>query len=335
MPLGSRIVSKNRRTEDCDYGYEEPDASTCSRIVIETYRNNGLRVQIEKLVPNRILSDNKLSAGSLVSLKYEDLDVSQFGVVMHVAPCPEIAPNSFTGEGQVVVSRFTSFDVELLVRLDFDGSQSLTGTSIHRIWSLDRQDWVAMGDLEIGERLQGTSGPVTITSTHLVAQTQNVYNIEVQGEHVYEVTELGILVHNTNDLCKQITEIQEALQKDPTNKELIKKHADLKKQLDEAAPKGPATPGGRALSDHAASESLVRHGFKPPFGQIDEIIKQAQWTSRQADGAIVHIHKQAGRGRSYSIVIEGINGTIVTAIKDLSPAELARLASRYGLVLPW
>ena len=94
-----------------------------------------------------------------------------------------------------------------------------------------------MGDLEIGERLQGTSGPVTITSTHLVAQTQNVYNIEVQGEHVYEVTELGILVHNTNDLCKQIEEIQDALLKDPTNKDLLKKQADLKKHLDDLAPK--------------------------------------------------------------------------------------------------
>ena len=53
LQLGSRIVSKNPRTEDYDYGYEEPDALTWSRIVIETYRNNGLRVQIEKLVPNK------------------------------------------------------------------------------------------------------------------------------------------------------------------------------------------------------------------------------------------------------------------------------------------
>ncbi|XZE19119.1 hypothetical protein SH449x_004429 [Pirellulaceae bacterium SH449] len=102
-----------------------------------------------------------------------------------------------------------------------------------------------------------------------------------------------------------------------------------------SGPKGAATPGGRTLSDHAASESLVRHGFKPPFGQIDEIIKQAQWTSRQADGAIVHIHKQAGRGRSYSVVVEGVDGKVVTAMKDLSPAELGRLSSRYGFGLPW
>lgn len=40
----------------------------------------------------------------------------------------------------------------------------------------------------------------------------------------------------------------------------------------------------------------------------------------------MHIHKQAGRGRSYSIVIEGVNGTIVTAMKNLSPKELGNLA---------
>jgi len=197
---------------------------------------------------------------------------------MHVAPCPEIAPNSFTGEGQVVVSRFTSFDVELLVRLDFDGSQSLTGTSIHRIWSLDRQDWVAMGDLEIGERLQGTSGPVTITSTHLVAQTQNVYNIEVQGEHVYEVTELGILVHNTNDLCKQIKDIQESLLKDPTNKDLLKKQADLNKQLDDLAPKGAAGLKGADLEEYVRKQLGGSGNFKAPNGRdIDGLLPDGRW----------------------------------------------------------
>jgi len=70
--------------------------------VIETYRNNGLRVQIEKLVPNQVLSDNKLSTDSLVSLKYEDLEVSQHGLVIDEAFCPGIAPKSSTGDGEIL-----------------------------------------------------------------------------------------------------------------------------------------------------------------------------------------------------------------------------------------
>ncbi|MBL8820716.1 MAG: hypothetical protein JNL58_32135, partial [Planctomyces sp.] len=94
-----------------------------------------------------------------------------------------------------------------------------------------------------------------------------------------------------------------------------------------------ATPGGRILSEHA-KESLIRHGFKPPFGEIDDIIAQAQWAVKQADGATVHIHKVAGRGRRYRMVVENCN-KIVTALKDLTPHELANLAKNNGFALPW
>jgi len=100
------------------------------------------------------------------------------------------------------------------------------------------------------------------------------------------------------------------------------------------APGGQTTPGGKKLTNHAAQDLWGKHGFRPPFGEVDDIIAQAQWTTQQADGAIVHIHKVAGRGRKYRIVIEGAEG-IVTAIKNLTPHELQNLAKNYGFQLPW
>ena len=66
----------------------------------------------------------------------------------------------------------------------------------------------------------------------------------------------------------------------------------------------------------------------------EEIIDGAKWIVQQSDGGAVSILKQAGRGRLYSIVIEGTQG-IVTGMKNLSPKELANLARNYGFPLPW
>ena len=120
-----------------------------------------------------------------------------------------------------------------------------------------------------------------------------VYNIEVHGEHVYQVGELGLVVHN-NEIC---------------------------------------TLASRKLTEHA-KESLVRHGFSPPFDDVDKVIDGAKWLVKQSDGGAVSIVKQKGRGKLYSIVVEGSQG-ITTAMKNLTPRELSNLAHNYGFPLPW
>ena len=93
------------------------------------------------------------------------------------------------------------------------------------------------------------------------------------------------------------------------------------------------TLAGRKLTEHA-KESLVRHGFSPPFDDVDKIIDGAKWLVKQSDGGAVSIVKQKGRGRLYSIVVEGSQG-INTAMKNLTPRELSNLAHNYGFTLPW
>ena len=89
--------------------------------------------------------------------------------------------------------------------------ETITGTTIHPLWSVDRQEWVPLAKLADGERLCcdtesfGLGFPSSLTpkasglvlSVSLSRVTQPVYNIEVHGEHVYQVGELGVLVHNT------------------------------------------------------------------------------------------------------------------------------------------
>ncbi len=95
--------------------------------------------------------------------------------------------------------------------LGADGTvETIIGTTIHPVWSVDRQEWVPIAKLADGERLCcdtesfGLGFPSSLTpkasglvlSVSLSRVSQPVYNAEVQGEHVYQVGELGLLVHN-------------------------------------------------------------------------------------------------------------------------------------------
>jgi hypothetical protein len=91
-------------------------------------------------------------------------------------------------------------EVHRLVSIDLLGAggelETLTGTPVHPVWSLDRGDWVPLGELTEGETLQGHSGAAIVLHLSLHQAAQPVYNLEVHGEHVYQVGELGVLVHN-------------------------------------------------------------------------------------------------------------------------------------------
>ena len=82
--------------------------------------------------------------------------------------------------------------------LGADGAvETITGTTIHPVWSVDRQEWVPLAELAQGERFQGLDGLAVVLSVTLSRVSQPVYNIEVHGEHVYQVGERGMLVHKS------------------------------------------------------------------------------------------------------------------------------------------
>ena len=56
-----------------------------------------------------------------------------------------------------------------------------------------------LSELADGETLQGLDSLAVVLSVSLSRVSQPVYNIEVYGEHVYQVGELGLVVHNVCD----------------------------------------------------------------------------------------------------------------------------------------
>lgn len=58
-----------------------------------------------------------------------------------------------------------------------------------------------MLDLKIGETLTTLEGTTVVESLERRSEPEPVYNIEVEGDHVYRVGESGVLVHNTSVPC--------------------------------------------------------------------------------------------------------------------------------------
>ena len=112
--------------------------------------------------------------------------------------CPPIA----AGDGSVVTACIKTRVASELVRVVMSDGTELTGTKVHPVWSLDRNDWVSLGDLVEGENLATELGPISVSSLELYRTTEPVYNFETHGEHVYQVTQLGLLVHNAYTTLK-------------------------------------------------------------------------------------------------------------------------------------
>ena len=126
-------------------------------------------------------------------LEFKELGIANWANVLAIEPCPEAA----MGEGRLVTGKFEHSSAEV-IDLFVDGvSEPIGTTSNHPFWSEDRRDFVQAGQLRIGERLRLRDGSTpVVTATMPKSQSVPVFNLEVDGEHVYYVAASGVLVHN-------------------------------------------------------------------------------------------------------------------------------------------
>lgn len=79
-----------------------------------------------------------------------------------------------------------------------DGTkQTLRATAEHPLWSLDDDEWQAIGELEVGERIEALHGPMRLVSATESPTPETVYNFEVADSHTYFVGEAGVWAHNS------------------------------------------------------------------------------------------------------------------------------------------
>ena len=196
VPIGARVPTKNPNRSEVD-PQPEPDQATWAKVSITVERSDGGIVDAEFIRPHSWILESGLCAGRMLPLNLPELEVSGLALVTAIEDCPPIAG----GEGSVVTARFVTREVHVLASVDVLGAdgtvETITGTTIHPVWSVDRQEWVPLAELADGETLQGLDGLAVVLSVTLSRVSQPVYNIEVHGEHVHQVGELGVVVHNT------------------------------------------------------------------------------------------------------------------------------------------
>ena len=210
VPIGARVPTKNPKPWEYDDSLPDPVQDTWIKLSITVERTDGGVVDAELIRPRTWVESNGIRAGQLLPLNIAELQVAGFAHVTAIEPCPLIAD----GEGSVITGRFITRQVDAIARVEIlsaDGSiEVLEGTTIHPIWSLDRNDWVPLGELEQGEQLSGQAGSVTTLSLTILNRPTAVYNVEVHGEHVYEVGKLALLVHNPPLACVAVGQAGEA-----------------------------------------------------------------------------------------------------------------------------
>ena len=140
------------------------------------------------------LSTEPLTVGSTIFVDLPEHGISAGFTVSAILPCP--TPNP--GDGYLVTTKFIHENAEIL-DLRIEGSADVIGTTAsHPFWSEDRQQFIAAGDLRVGENLRLADDTTRKVESLTRRETrETVYNIEVDGEHVFYVGNDGVLVHNS------------------------------------------------------------------------------------------------------------------------------------------
>ncbi len=152
------------------------------------------------------------------------------GLVRSIEDGPDVPP----GDGAVVTGRFVTRRTADLVRVTFADGTTLAGTRNHPVWAPDEGDWRGLGEFQPGQRVRTRSGFAIVARVESLPDVAPVYNLEVAGEHVYEVTELGILVHNALAWdCGEFLELRDNFLKgtlDPKEFKKYEEYADTLKR---------------------------------------------------------------------------------------------------------
>ena len=137
----------------------------------------------------------RVQVGGLLRLDRQEMGRRRFGPSDGGGACPELP----RGPGRRVTATFRHH-AGVVLDLSVEGEGKAIGvTPTHLVWSPDRQAWVPVGEMRVGEGLAATNGSTPcVLSLKQREQPEEVFNIEVDGDHVYRVGEQGLLVHNAS-----------------------------------------------------------------------------------------------------------------------------------------
>ena len=239
--VGDRVTAHNPLISDSERTWSDPDPKTWRKLDLRLPRSGG-HLAITMLRPPGWFAETGAVVGGTIDLDLPEMALEGAAEVLAIGPCPPFPP----GLGAVVTATFAHLPADDLLDIHVDGLASPIGcTPTHPFWSEDRHDFIPASDLHIGERLRtARAGIRPITSITPRPHPEPVYNLEVHGEHVYQVSGLGVLVHNVcpvptlkpgtvKDRARKV--IDHAKRRKGTAKEKADLYEGLAKQIEEGS----------------------------------------------------------------------------------------------------
>ncbi len=193
VELHDRLSGYNPLPFDTDRHVPEPTPETHRQVILEMVKEDGSSLKMRFSRSLEWIEAEGAKPGGTVFVDLPEFSALGEAKVVSIGPCPPAPP----GSGNLVTGVF-EHEANNVIDLYLSGaSDSIGCTDNHRFWSDDRKDYVEAGQLREGERVWTRKlGSTTVAGSVPRPGTHRVYNLEVHGEHVYEVGDLGVLVHN-------------------------------------------------------------------------------------------------------------------------------------------
>jgi len=224
IQLGQRILTQNPIQDEALYENANDGFSCWKQISLEVRHASGSVVDVDLLRPMEWIERNNVTVGQRFSFELTEIEIDGYGIVRSIFDAPDVDP----GLGSVITGKFVTRAASDLVRVTLVDGTQITGTSKHPVWSPDVADWRGLGEFQPGHCMQSRDGLVTVVAVEFLPDTAPVYNFEVAGEHVYEITELAILVHNALAWnCDRFLELRETYLKGNLTGKALKEYEEF------------------------------------------------------------------------------------------------------------
>jgi hypothetical protein len=172
---------------------------------MEVIQESGAPARVEVLLPAKWLEKKGISVGAELPFALENVPLAGLGTILEVRPCPPIGPQR-SGQ-RVVTGTFTRYALDLF-ELRVEGSEeALRATSEHPVYSVDRESWIPLASLAIGESVRlNDERTARVESLEWVGGGEAVYDLEVHRSHTFYVGADAVLVHNGKK-CKRAADL--------------------------------------------------------------------------------------------------------------------------------
>lgn len=189
LRLGDRVEAGNA---DCANRHFPADALAIGLEIVDPHDPDKV-FSVELVRTQEWLDSNRQDDGH-VYLELEELGIAGPARLLQVRPAPPEQP----GEGCLVLMTVRHVADELL-KLRLETGTEIEVTPLHP-FLVEGHGWLPAGDLVAGQGLYGETGLARVESVVPAPAGREVFNIEVDVEHMYRVSDDRILVHNTSPI---------------------------------------------------------------------------------------------------------------------------------------